>query len=94
MTNKGPKILLYDLETFPNIGYVWGKWEQNVIDYVKEWSIASFSAKWLGGKHITKCLADYRGYKPNGNDEAIVKELWDMCDEADILIATMETNST
>ena len=69
-----PKILLLDIETSPNVAYVWGKWEQNVIDYVKEWNIICFSAKWLDGKHITKSSADYKGYKIGANDEEIVKE--------------------
>lgn len=27
---KKPKILFFDIETAPNLGYVWGRYEQNV----------------------------------------------------------------
>lgn len=81
------KVLLLDLETSPNVAYVWGKWEQNVIDYQKEWSIICFSAKWYEGKHITKCLADYKGVGDWTDDERLVHDLWKLCDEADIICA-------
>ena len=81
------KILLIDIETSPNVAYVWGKWEQNVIDFEKEWRIICFSAKWLDGSHTTKCLADYKGHKTWDDDEALVKDLWKLCDEADVIIA-------
>ena len=42
---KTPKILLIDIETAPNLGYIWGKYEQNVIDYKTEWYLLSFCAK-------------------------------------------------
>lgn len=83
-----PKILLLDIETSPNVGYTWGRWEQNVIDFIREWSILCFSAKWLGGAQTTKCLADYKGHSGEYTDDAaLVKDLWKMCDEADIIIA-------
>ena len=27
------KILFLDIETAPSLGWVWGKWQQNVIDF-------------------------------------------------------------
>jgi len=79
-----PRILLFDIETSPNIGYCWGKWEQNIIEFTKEWDILSFSAKWLNeSKQITKGRCDYR----DKTDESIVKDLWKLFDEADIIIA-------
>lgn len=84
-----PKILLFDIETTPNIGYVWGKWEQNVIEFVEEWHILSFSAKWLGSnKQTTKGLCDYGTYKKDKkSDKELVNELWKLFDEADVLVA-------
>ena len=82
------KILSYDLETFPNVAYVWGKYEQDVIEYVEEGHLLSWSAKWLGGKLITKGLDDYPGYKSGSRDDkALVKDLHELFNEADILIA-------
>lgn len=82
-----PKVLLFDIETFPNRAYVWGKYEQDVIAYIEEGYMLSWSAKWLGGKQMTKGLCDYPKYKPGPNDKTLVKELYDLINEADILIA-------
>jgi hypothetical protein len=84
-----PKILFLDIETFPNLGYVWGKYDQNVIRYTQQSCIATFVAKWAGKKEIiTKALPDYAGYKPGSySDKAIVLDLWKLFDEADIIVA-------
>lgn len=84
-----PKILFLDIETFPNIGYVWGKYDQNVIRYTQQSCIATFVAKWLGdGKIMSKALPDYKGYAAGSyNDKAIVKDLWKLLDEADVIVA-------
>lgn len=88
MKNTKPKILLFDIETAPSLGWVWGKWEQNVLDFQQEWYMLSFVAKWLNGKTITAALPDFRGYKKNPeNDKELAKKLWNLFDEADILIA-------
>lgn len=82
------KILLYDIETMSNVAYVWGKYEQDVIAYIQEGYMLSWSAKWLDGKQITKGLNDYKGYKPNTpDDKALVSELYELISEADIVIA-------
>ena len=84
-----PKVLVLDIETFPNIAYVWGKYDQNVIRYTQQSCIATFVAKWLGEKKIiSRSLPDYKGYKPGSyDDRAIVEDLWKVFDEADIIIA-------
>ena len=82
------KIVFVDIETAPSLGYVWGKWEQNVIEFKQDWYMLSFSYKYFGDKKIyTRCLADYPGYKAGSeNDEKLVSDLWKVFDEADILI--------
>ena len=49
----------------------------------------SYSAKWLGKKeHITKGWPDYKGYRAGFlNDKNIVKDIWNLLDEADIVVA-------
>ncbi len=84
---SSPKILLLDIETQPDLVYTWGVYEQNAISVKEHWQLLSFSAKWLGGKHITRGLPDYKGYKPGGSDEKLLDELWDLLDEADIVVA-------
>jgi DNA polymerase elongation subunit (family B) len=83
-----PKILLLDIETFPNVAYVWGMYEQNVIRLKEERCVAAFAAKWLHGPMVAKCIADYPGYKAESyDDKKLVKDLWKLFDEADIIVA-------
>jgi RNase_H superfamily len=83
-----PKILFLDIETFPHIAYVWGKYDQNVIKFKQETCIATFAAKWLKGPLVGKSLYEYSGYSPNSyDDKKLVKDLWNLLDEADIVIA-------
>lgn len=84
-----PKILLFDIETAPSLGWVWGKYEQDVIDFKQEWYILSFAAKWLGGKMMVGSLPDSPKYSKHNreNDEYVVKQLWKLFDEADIIVA-------
>lgn len=89
MRKPGPKILLLDIETFPNIGYTWGKYDQNVIRYTQEKCLATFAAKWLNEKPvIAKALNSYPNYKPGSYDDVeLVKELWQLLDAADVVVA-------
>lgn len=89
MNKKETKILLFDIETSPNLGWVWGKYEQNVIEYDKEWYVLCYAYKWLN-KKSTKVvgLPDFKSYqKDKENDKELVFELWKLFDEADIIIA-------
>lgn len=83
------KILFIDIETAPNLAYVWGKWEQNVIAYKKEGYMISFAYKWAGDRQVKGyCLSDFPLYKKNReSDKALVTKLWGLIDEADIVIA-------
>lgn len=79
---KQPKILFYDIETEPNHGYTWGRWEQTVIAFSKERSLLSFAYKWLGGSKVT--CKTRKGLK---TDKTLVAELAALIDEADIIVA-------
>lgn len=88
-TNQdSPKILLVDIETAPSLGYVWGKWEQNVIQFKEDWYMLSFAYMWLGDKKAqVKALPDYDSYKKGSSDDKnLVKDLWKLFDEADIIL--------
>lgn len=85
---RAPKILLFDIETAPNLSHVWGHYEQNVLSHVKEWYVLAWCAKWLDGKPVSRSLPDYKGYKPGSTDDkALCRELWHILDEADVVIA-------
>ncbi len=89
MKNKEPRILLFDIETMANLVYVWGKYEQDAIAYRRHWYMLTFAYKWLGeNKTYVHSLPEYSLYKKEPeNDKELVKELWKLFDEADIVIA-------
>ena len=83
------KVLLVDIETAPNLGYTWGKWEQDVIEFKKDWYILSFVAKWHGSKQTISCsLPDFPLFKKDKeNDLEVIKALWELFNEADVIVA-------
>ncbi len=84
----GPKILYLDIETTPSLGYVWGMWEQDVIEMVQDWFILSYSYKWENSKIETLTLKDFPGYsKAKIDDKRLMGSLWKLIDEADIIVA-------
>lgn len=86
---EGPRRLVVDIETFPALGYAWDVHEARFLRTVENTSIAAFCAKWIGGKSITRCLADYEGYRGEGDrdDRALLTELWPLLNDAHIVIA-------
>lgn len=83
-----PKILIFDIETAPIETYAWGLGEQHItLEFLKEdWSILSWSAKWLDSPDSKIMYADQRNQKNVRNDKKIVKQLRDLLDEADVVI--------
>ena len=88
MENK-LRVLLFDLETMPNLARTWGKWEQNTIWNERNWYLWSFSFKWLGERSITNiALPKFPLYKKDRyNDLDITKALWELFNQSDIIIA-------
>lgn len=84
--STGPKVLIFDIETAPVLGYVWALWDQNVaLNQIKsDWYTLSWSAKWLGESKIL--YADQRNSKDLENDKALLSGIWKLLDEADIVI--------
>jgi DNA polymerase III epsilon subunit-like protein len=84
------KILVFDIETAPTKAYVWGGWNQNPaqnIDMVQsEWFMLTWSAKWLfEDKIMTGKLTSKEAL--NEDDSRITKAMWELFDEADVVIA-------
>ena len=76
------KTILFDIETSPNISYTWGKYEQDVIEFVEEGRILTFAYKELGSRKVN--AVSINQFK---SEDKFIKELWNMFDDADILIA-------
>lgn len=83
---KGPKVLLLDIETAPVLGYVWGLWQQNVAlnQIHTDWYVLSWSAKWLNESKVM--YMDQRNAKNIEDDTAILKGIWKLLNEADVII--------
>ena len=82
------RLLLLDIETSPNLGWCWGKWEQDIIEFERGWYIMSFAAKWLSEDGFVCALPDFKRYKENKEDDSrLVKEIWNLLDKCEIVIA-------
>lgn len=83
---REPKILVWDIETAPILGYVWSLWEQNVaLNQIKsDWHILSWAAKWLGKPEVF--YMDQRSAKNIEDDKEILEGLWKLLDEADCVV--------
>lgn len=85
---KDPKVLVFDIESAPILAYVWGTREQDVaLNQIHTDSyILAWAAKWLGSPASEVMYADQRNAKPISDDKALLKKLWKLLDEADIVI--------
>ena len=85
-----PKILFYDIETAPNLAYVWGHYQQDVIQHEREWYILCFAWRWGHQKTVHACaLPDFpKSYAKDPEDDFnVVKKLHQLFEEADIIVA-------
>lgn len=90
ITKHNAKILVFDIETAPIVAYVWGGWKQNPAAntqmIIEDWFIFTWSAKWLfDDKIMTGKLTPQEAI--DKNDKRIVKDLWQLLEEADVVIA-------
>jgi hypothetical protein len=78
-----PKILLLDIETFPNVAHVWRFYKENVgaKQVVEHSTIASFAYKWLGEDGVFYYDTQHQ------SEKKLLKELVNVLDAADIVIA-------
>ena len=86
---KGPKILVFDIETSPLKAFVWRLWKQNVHpmsgQLQNDFFIITWAAKWLFEEEV---FSDKMTKKEvlQEDDSRVVKSLWKMIDEADVII--------
>lgn len=86
--NKGPKILIFDIETAPIRAYIWSLWDERVgLNQIKsDWHIISWAAKWLGDPPSKIMYMDQRNAKNVEDDSKILKKIWELLNEADVVI--------
>jgi RNase_H superfamily len=80
---RKPKIIIYDIETTPNVGFTWGKYEQNVIEFLEEWQLLSFAWKELGSSKVS-CTSRRNFNDPT--DKELTRALWKVLNTADVVI--------
>ncbi len=87
-TKPNPKVLIFDIETAPLLGYVWQLFDQNVAlnQIHTDWYVLSWSAKWLGASEKDVMYADQRNAKDIEDDSGILRKIWKLLDEADVVI--------
>lgn len=83
------RTLVLDIETFPIIAAVWGLRDQNIgLNQIrKDWSLMAWGAKWLGEPASKVLYADTRAQKDVRDDSKILKTVWQLLNEADIVIS-------
>lgn len=81
-----PKILFFDIETAPILGYVWSLWEQNVAlnQIQKDWHVISWAAKWSNDPGVM--YQDQRSAKRIDDDKKLLQGIWDLLDQADVVV--------
>ena len=86
---NGARILLYDLEVTPILGWTYGIWDTRVIRTERDSHLMCFAYKWLGEDetHVVS-LPDFPRYtRDKYNDKDVVAALHALFDEADIVVA-------
>ena len=87
-TKGKAKIVTIDIETAPLLSRTWGLYDQNIgVGQIKEdWFIMAFAAKEYGSSIASVEYYDQRAASNVENDEALVKKLWKILDETDIVL--------
>ena len=77
------RILAIDIETSPNLAYVWGLWDQNVSlnQLVESGEILCWAAKWLGEDEVF-----FYSKQTTGRKSKMIRAAWALLDEADVVL--------
>ena len=85
LKNNEAKILIYDLETSPNIGWFWrAGYKQNIQpnQILKERAIICVSYKWVGEDQVYNLSWD-----KNQDDKFLIEQFVEVLNEADLIVA-------
>jgi DNA polymerase elongation subunit (family B) len=76
------RVLHLDIETSPNLGYVWSLWKQNIglNQLVESGHVLCWAAKWHGERKV-HFASDYH----DGHD-AMIAKAYELVDEADAIV--------
>lgn len=78
---KKPKILFFDIETRPIVGYAWQKYDTNLIKVTRDVELLCAAWKWKGSSkvHFAKRTQD--------SDKKLTEKLASVLEQADVIIA-------
>lgn len=78
----GPKILVIDIETSPNMAHVWSLWNVNVglNQLLESGEVICFAAKWVGQKKVLFYSNHHDGH------DVMIQAAHDLLTEADIVV--------
>lgn len=85
INNDEAKILIYDIETSPNIGWFWrAGYKQSIGTHqiLKERAVICVSYKWHGEKQVYNLAWDN-----NQDDKFLIDQFIDVLNEADLIVA-------
>lgn len=84
---KNPKLLYFDIETAPIVAYTWGAHKQyiNPSNIIEDWFVMAWAAKWVCTSSMFSYVVNVKEVK-NCDDSRIIKPLWDLFNQADIII--------
>lgn len=76
------RILYLDIETSPNLGYVWGLWNQNlaITQLVEHTEMLCFGARWGNAKKV-----EFYSVYHNGKQE-MLEAIHALMDEAEVIV--------
>lgn len=82
------KILVFDIETAPHKAFVWKFWKTDIgqNQVISDWFCLTWSAKWLFEDNVISAKLTPDEAK-NEDDERIIRRIWTLLDEADIVVA-------
>lgn len=85
------KVLFFDIETAPNMAWIWGMYNE-VTSYSaveSEWYTLCWAARWMGNKKVmSSAIVDFPKWRKDPrNDKRVLEALWDLLDEADVVVA-------
>lgn len=89
MRKLGAKVIVFDIETAPILGYTWKLWDTDVVSVVRPSYLLCFCWKELNKGPVHS--ASLRDYAPRGTnndgEKKLVQKLWEVLDDVDVVIA-------
>lgn len=89
---NGPKVVFYDIETTPKLGLYFGKeYDTRIAKRLTRTEVLSFAYQWEGGDGGFFGSWEDPNWRPGlleqDRDEWVLRRLWDMFDQADVVVA-------